>query len=268
LKAYAIKATREAMVHTRWTRPNLHHEEALEHFIAAILKPGAKNKFLPDFMDFHKSIAFYGMANGLAQTLFKMASPGIPDFYQGSDLWDFRLVDPDNRQPVDFAERKLALTKLRALDESPSPAFIEVAKNWRDGNIKLYVIWKTLHQCAKHPELYSDGEFLPLDVRGKRAEHVSVFARRLNKSWAVVVVPRWLARAGFPLPPHGAGKFWGDTTVHLPKTAPNRWKNVFTNGIVESKTKNGGRTIRIDDLGQFPVALLTPEPFGGKSRVD
>jgi (1->4)-alpha-D-glucan 1-alpha-D-glucosylmutase len=265
LKAYAIKATREAMVHTRWTRPNLHHEQALERFIAAILRPGAKNKFLPDFIDFHKSIAFYGMANGLAQTLFKMAAPGVPDFYQGSDLWDFRLVDPDNRQPVDFAERKLALTKFRALDESPSPAFMEVARNWRDGGIKLYVIWKALQQCAKHPELYSNGEFLPLDIRGKRSEHVSAFVRRLNKNWAVVVVPRWLARAGFPLPPNGTGKFWGDTTVRLPKTAPNRWKNVFTNRIVETKTKNGGKTIRLDDLGQFPVALLTPEPLTGKS---
>ena len=138
LKEYAIKATREAMVHTRWTRPNLRHEQALERFITAILKPGANNKFLSDFAGISEADAFYGMANGLAQTLLKITSPGVPDFYQGSDLWDLRLVDPDNRQPVDFNERRLALTKIRALDESPSPAYLEVAKSWRDGSIKLY----------------------------------------------------------------------------------------------------------------------------------
>jgi (1->4)-alpha-D-glucan 1-alpha-D-glucosylmutase len=259
LKAYAIKATREAMVHTRWTRPNLAHEQALERFISVILKPGSKNKFVADFTHFQEQIAFYGMVNGLAQTLIKVASPGLPDFYQGSDLWDFRLVDPDNRQPVDFNERRGALTKIRALDESPSPAFIEVARNWKDGGIKLYLIWKALQHRAKRPELYSDGEFLTLGVRGKRAEHVTAFSRRLNKSWAVVVVPRWLMRAQFPFPPQGTGNFWGDTAVRLPRTAPIEWRNVFTNEFVSAKGKSGGRAIRIDSVGQFPVALLTPE---------
>ncbi len=265
LKEYAIKATREAMVHTRWTRPNLRHEQALERFIAAILKPGAKSTFLSDFVEFQKQIAFYGMANSLAQTLLKIAAPGVPDIYQGSDLWDFRLVDPDNRQPVDFEARKAALTKIQALDESPSPAYIEVAKGWHDGGIKLYVIWKALQQRAQYPELYSDGEFLTLEARGKRAENVTAFARRWKKTWAVIVAPRWLARAGFPLPPQGTGKFWGDTALHLPKTAPTQWKNVFTNGIVTVSGRNGGRVIRLDDLGQFPVALLTPEPIQRKA---
>src|SRR5580704_12302355 len=265
LKAYAIKATREAMVHTRWTRPNLRHEQALERFISSILKPGSKNKFVADFAEFQKRVAFYGMANGLAQALIKVASPGVPDFYQGSDLWDFRLVDPDNRQPVDFEARKVALTKMRALDESPSPAYIEVAKAWQDGGIKLYVIWKALQQRAQHPELYSDGEFLTLEARGKRAEHVTAFARRLQRDWAVIVVPRWLARAGFPLPPQGTGQFWGDTRVLLPKAAPTQWKNVFTNGIVTVEGKNASRLIRLNDLGQFPVALLMPETLARKA---
>ena len=232
----------------------------MERFISSRFSgPETKNKFVADFGEFQKRIAFYGMANGLAQALIKMASPGVPDFYQGSDLWDFRLVDPDNRQPVDFEVRKTVLTKLRALDESPSPAYIEVAKGWRDGGIKLYVIWKALQQRAQHPELYSDGEFLTLDARGKRAEHVCAFARRLQTSWAVIVVPRWLARAGFPLPPQGTGQFWGDTAVQLPKAAPAQWKNVLTNGIVKVEGKNGRRVIHLAELGHFPVALLTPE---------
>ena len=260
LKEYAIKATREAMVHTRWTRPNLKHEQALERFISAILKAGANNKFLSDFTEFQTQIAFYGMANGLAQTLLKIAAPGVPDFYQGSDLWDFRLVDPDNRRPVDFEERKQALTKLRALDEaSASPSYVEVARNWRDGSIKLYVIWKTLQQRAQHPDLYSTGEFLTLDVRGKRAGHVAAFARRLQKSWALIVVPRWLARAEFPLPPQGSGNFWRDTALQLPKGTPTEWTNVFTNSVVKVERKSGGRSIRMNELAQFPVALLTAD---------
>lgn len=268
LKEYAIKATREAMVHTRWTRPNLKHEQALERFISAILKPGATNNFLADFTAFQKRIAFYGMANGLAQTLLKIASPGVPDFYQGSDLWDFRMVDPDNRRQVNFEERQQALTKLRALNEAPSPSYVEVARNWRDGSIKLYVIWKALQQRAQHPDLYSDGEFLTLHVRGKRAEHISAFARRLQNVWSVIVVPRWLARAGFPLPPQGSGKFWRDTTIQLPKAAPTEWKNAFTNEVVQSQKKNGSSLIRMEDLAQFPVALLTGEVSrkGGRSQ--
>ncbi len=265
MKEYAIKATREAMVHTRWTRPNLQHEHALERFIAAILRPGTKNKFLADFTEFQKSIAFYGMANSLAQTLLKIASPGVPDFYQGSDLWDFRLVDPDNRHPVDFDGRKLALKKLRELVEAPSPAYLELAKNWRDGSIKLFVAWKALHQRLRHPELYAGGDFLMLDVLGKRAQHISAFARRLQKSWALIFAPRWLARAGFPLPPQGVGQFWGDTAVRLPKGAPAEWKNVFTNATVKAGKKNGRQVIRIEDLAQFPVSLLTPQSWGGKS---
>ncbi|MGC1904964.1 MAG: malto-oligosyltrehalose synthase [Candidatus Acidiferrum sp.] len=257
LKTYVIKATREAMVHTRWTRPNLGHERALEHFISAIVKPSGKNKFLPDFIEFQKRIAFFGMANGLAQTLIKIASPGVPDFYQGSDLWDFRLVDPDNRQPVDFAERKTALTKLKALDGSPSPAFLEVAKTWRNGEIKLYVIWKALQQRAQYPRLYSDGEFLPIEAVGRRAQHVAAFARRHRNDWALVVVPRWLARAGYPMPPQGSGRFWSDTAVRLPKTAPLEWRNIFTNEQIKSAGKSSARIIRMDYLSRFPVALLT-----------
>jgi len=265
VKEYAIKATREAMVHTRWTRPNLRHEKMLERFIAAILKPDAKNEFLADFIEFQERIAFYGMANGLAQTLLKITSPGVPDIYQGSDLWDLRLVDPDNRRPVNFEERKGALTKLRALDDAPSPAYIEVAKNWRDGSIKLYVIWKALQQRALHSELYSDGEFLALDVRGKRREHVAAFARHMHTHWAVIVAPRWLARAGFPLPPRGGAKFWGDTAVHLPRGAPGEWKNVFTNINVKTEPRGAVHRIRMDALADFPVALLIGRT--GRSKI-
>src|SRR5258707_1299401 len=104
LQAYAIKAMREAMVHTRWTLPNAAHENALKRFVAAILKPDKNNAFLQDFVAFQQSIAYSGMVNGLSQAVLKIISPGIPDFYQGSELWDLCLVDPDNRQSVEFAK--------------------------------------------------------------------------------------------------------------------------------------------------------------------
>ena len=109
LQAYLVKATREAMVHTRWTRPNQRHEEALQQFVARILSPAAED-FLRDFRPFQREIAYYGMVNSLAQMLLKIVSPGVADFYQGSELWDLRLVDPDNRAPVDF-ERRIAMLK-------------------------------------------------------------------------------------------------------------------------------------------------------------
>jgi (1->4)-alpha-D-glucan 1-alpha-D-glucosylmutase len=121
LQNYVVKATREAMVHTRWTRPNTRHENALKRFVAEILKPSAQNRFPKDFHKFHEKIAYYGMLNALSQALLKVISPGIPDIYQGSDLWDLRLVDPDNRHPVDFALRAAFLADVASLVDRAHP---------------------------------------------------------------------------------------------------------------------------------------------------
>src|SRR5262249_47320041 len=136
LQAYAVKATREAMVHTRWTLPNLAHEQALEQYIAQILAAGDDNRFLRDFTAFHERIAYSAMLNGLSQTLLKIISPGVPDFYQGSELWDFRLVDPDNRRPVDFSKRQAALAGMRTAQPSLCICVArDLAQQWRDGRI-------------------------------------------------------------------------------------------------------------------------------------
>src|SRR5258707_6459895 len=158
LQAYAVKATREAMVYTRWTLPNTAHENALKTFVASVLEPGGSNLFLRDFAAFQRSIGHRGMVNGLAQTLIKIISPGIPDFYQGSELWDLRLVDPDNRQPVDFAKRVSMLAALKQSEASASQAS-ELAGHWEDGRTKLYAIWKALNFRRERPELFSKGDF-------------------------------------------------------------------------------------------------------------
>src|SRR3990172_1995490 len=106
IQQYMLKATKEAKVNTSWINPNEAYDEALRAFVARILEPGPGNRFLPDFTAFQAFVACLGMVNSLAQTLIKITAPGVPDFYQGTEVWDFALVDPDNRRPVDFAARK------------------------------------------------------------------------------------------------------------------------------------------------------------------
>jgi (1->4)-alpha-D-glucan 1-alpha-D-glucosylmutase len=257
LQAYTVKATREAMVHTRWTRPNLRHEQALQRFVASILKPGSTNEFLPAFRGFQERIAFYGMINGLSQALLKIASPGIPDFYQGSELWDLRLVDPDNRRPVDFITRYAMLSILRETDEAASTRLDDLVRNWKDGRVKLYLIWKALRFRARHSAHFAEGQFLTLESRGKRREHVAAFARRYKKDWVLIVVPRWLARGRYPAKLGETSRFWGNTAVRLLAAAPISWHNVFTGESIEAGRSGGRRIIRVDELlADFPVALL------------
>jgi (1->4)-alpha-D-glucan 1-alpha-D-glucosylmutase len=258
LKAYAIKATREAMVHTRWTKPNEPHERALQSFIAAILKSGERNAFLRDFSTFEQRVAYYGMINGLGQTLLKIISPGFPDFYQGSELWDLRLVDPDNRQPVDFAHRKELLDAIGQNNSGPSAVFLEdLARNWKDGRIKLYLIWKALNFRREHRELFSEGNFVPLETTGRRRENVAAFARKFEDQWTIAVAPRWLARAQYkPESPSGT-RFWGGTQIRLPASAPASLQNILT-GETLSIAGNRSRSLSVADLLQrFPVALIS-----------
>ena len=259
LQAYAMKATREAMVHTRWTRPNVPHERALQRFVGAILKSGGKNLFLRDFSAFQKRIAYYGMLNSLSQTLLKIASPGIPDFYQGSELWDLRLVDPDNRQPVDFTKRKDLLAALKQVDHARPISFLDdLTQNWPDARIKLYLIWKALNFRRQHGELFSQGDFAQVKAYGRRQENVAAFVRRYKREWALIVIPRWLARTDEPSSAARYERFWGNTEIRLQNAAPERWRNVFTAEEVSSATARRQRSLVINQLfRRFPVALLT-----------
>src|ERR1700680_3323616 len=176
LQSYAVKAIREAMVHTRWTQPNLAHEEGLKKYSAPIRDEKQNHAFLKDFFSFHRDIAFYGMLNSLSQTLLKITAPGVPDFYQGSELWDLRLVDPDNRGTVDFARRIEVLKSLNQNATRETAGFArELLKNWRDGRIKLYLIAKALRFRQEFSKLFTDGEFVPAEISGERSEHATAF---------------------------------------------------------------------------------------------
>ena len=255
MQEYAIKATREAMVHTRWTVPNHAHENGVRSFVASILKCGKENAFLKDFAAFHERVAYYGMLNGLSQTLLKIFSPGIPDFYQGSELWDLRLVDPDNRQPVDFVKRRALLKSIR--DSIGNDAFSfssEIVKNWHDGGIKLYLIWKALTFRREHRALFDRGDFEAVDVAGIRKRNVVAFRRRYRSEQALVVVPRWLASTN-----HSSDEniFWGDTRVRLSSPSPKFWRNVLTGEEVKANGRKHRDLSVASLLENFPVALLT-----------
>jgi (1->4)-alpha-D-glucan 1-alpha-D-glucosylmutase len=261
LQSYAVKAIREAMVHTRWTRPNLAHEEGLKKFIAAILDEKQNQAFLEDFLGFHREIAFYGMLNSLSQTLLKITAPGVPDFYQGSEIWDLRLVDPDNRGTVDFARRIELLTRLNHDASREAAGFAgELLKNWRDGRIKLYLISKALGFRQKFSKLFTDGDFVPAEISGERSEHVTAFFRVFENQQALVLAPKWLAGSRMEQNSSVQAKFWGNTSILLPGNVAASWRNVLTG---ESVTAQGNRDAGLsvgDALKNFPVALLLSNP--------
>jgi (1->4)-alpha-D-glucan 1-alpha-D-glucosylmutase len=259
LQAYIVKATREAMINTRWTEPNETHESALTEFIERILSP-ENESFLHGFSNFRKSTAYCGMVNGLAQILLKITCPGVPDFYQGSELWDFRLVDPDNRGPVDFGERsRLLESVVRQSDAGLASAARDFVEHWHDGRIKLHVIRKTLAYRLKHDELFSKGDFIPLEARGKRAEHLIAYMRRLRGLCALTVVPRWLAASQGDSAETGLREFWQDTTLVVPGEISRSWRNIFTDLAISGQISDDNQTLMVGDLlAQFPVAVLIP----------
>jgi (1->4)-alpha-D-glucan 1-alpha-D-glucosylmutase len=258
MKEYVIKATREAMVHTRWTRPNTEHENRLTEFVAAILRPGKNNRFLADFMKFQPKIGYFGMLNGLAQVLLKLTSPGVPDLYQGCELWDLRLVDPDNRGPVDFTLRARLLEGIEKNIQPKDGGFAqELLQNWQDGRVKLYLTSKLLNLRRQNRPLFLDGSFLPIEVTGKRAKNLLAYARRHGNQWSLTVVPRFLAQAKAPMSWGQMAGFWRDTSILLPATSPASWQNVLSVQSIQSRPDRKGRSLLAEDLLKlFPVACL------------
>ena len=256
VQEHLIKATREAMVHTRWTRPNQQHEDALVKFVARILSSQDNHTFLQDFRQVHKKVAYFGMVNGLSQTLLKIASPGVPDFYQGSELWDLRLVDPDNRGPVDFTRRTEALRLVSRVQHAAAVEHLrDLVEHWQDGRIKLFLIWKAIRFRRDHEDLFWEGEFVPLRSEGSCARNVSAFLRKQRNSWVLAALPRWLSQ----MPSKGKREIdWGDTRVILPNDSPSVWNNILTQGQLAARNDGSEPHMMVDDLFRdFPVAFVS-----------
>ncbi|MGO8752009.1 MAG: malto-oligosyltrehalose synthase [Thermoguttaceae bacterium] len=181
MQQYMEKATREAKLHTSWINPNAEYDAAVRQFVAAVLDDHPKNRFLADFRLFWERVVNWGLYSALSQVVLKLTSPGVPDIYQGQELWDFSLVDPDNRRPVDFAPRRELLAELQARvcqgAESLFTLARQLAENPRDPRSKLFVTWRTLQLRRENPDLFQHGDYVPLDVEGPRARHVCAFAR-------------------------------------------------------------------------------------------
>jgi len=256
IQAYMQKATREAKVHTSWINPNEAYDEGLKTFIARILRRDGENAFTADLAEFQRPVARMGMVNALAQTLVRITSPGVPDIYQGQEIWDFSLVDPDNRRPVDYTLRQEMLTALRQRMQGDRAALCgELVDGWADGRIKMYVTHVGLCARQDHEGAFTGGEYLPLAVTGARAEHVLAFARRGGGSTLVTLVPRLVATLtagrGHQLP---AAEDWGDTAVDV-SALGGRWRELFSGAGIAAE---GGLRVA-EVLARFPVALLVQE---------
>ncbi len=261
IEAYMIKALRESKEHSNWVNANAEYEAAMSGFVQALLAPGEKNLFLADFVPLVQPIARHGLLNSLSQTLIKATSPGVPDIYQGCELWQFNLVDPDNRRPVDFARRRELLAQLRELTGAPPEQWPERLKplltDMGDGRIKLYTLWRSLALRARWPEVFRDGSYLPLTVRGELAAHACAYARCHGGRCLIALAPRLPVRllGDRHLLPLGT-EVWGDAELELPaELAGAAWHNVFTG----ERHAAAGQLALGNLLACFPVVLLASE---------
>jgi (1->4)-alpha-D-glucan 1-alpha-D-glucosylmutase len=265
IQQYMLKATREAKAKTSWVSPNEDYERATREFVGAVLETSRRNPFLADFEPFVQRVSQLGLWNSLSQTVLKLTSAGVPDLYQGTEIWDFSLVDPDNRRPVDYERRREMLRTLEARFRESAGDIGGLARdlvaNPQDGLIKLFVIWRMLNLRRKHPGFLTAGRYLPLDAAGPRAEHVCGFVRKSAQSALVVVVPRLIAKlSGDSIgPPIGRDR-WADTSVSLPAQLQSaRFRNLFTGEITPPRdpaSSAAGRWPIGELLAEFPVAVF------------
>jgi len=191
-----LKALKEAKVHTSWITPNTEYEEAVLQFVRAVLDPADSSAFLDDFLQLQKKVAFFGIFNSLSQTVLKLGSPGVADIYQGNELWDFSLVDPDNRRPVDYALRNMHLRWILDHADDRLKLTQKLLDTRPDGRIKLQLTLSLLSLRRSLPELFTGGDYQPLSLHGPAAAHVVAFRRRVGNHSLIVAIGRLFCRLG------------------------------------------------------------------------
>lgn len=250
LKAYFSKALREAKFHSSWNEPNQEYENSVFLFIEKILDKNSD--FWASFSSFHKILADFGILNALAQLCLKCTAPGIPDIYQGTELWDLTLVDPDNRQKVDYEIRWKWLMEFDQFDSQ-----LLLPTLWEErytGKIKLWCMQQLLQYRKRAAELFEKGHYLPLEVEGKYNKHVLAFARHYKNQWLVVAVPLHLARA-FGFEKQALDDFdWQDTRIHIPDHAPDIWNSLYDKDEICLKNKS---ELNLNEFFKaFPILFL------------
>jgi (1->4)-alpha-D-glucan 1-alpha-D-glucosylmutase len=260
IQQYMDKAVKEAKLNTSWINVNEAHDNALRAFIKRTLEISPVNKFLDNFREFHRPIARAGMLNSLAQVAIKIASPGVADFYQGTELWDLSLVDPDNRRPVDYAPRREILSRIRCVTEqdraSERAALLEqMLARPEDGAIKMFVTMMALNFRSQKSELFARGEYLPLDFSGELSRHAIAFARCSATEEVVTVVGRFFSKLQGASPWIAGADIWRAT--FLGGLRHQRYRELFT-GRMLSGARDGER-YRLEMSQVFeilPVAML------------
>ena len=253
ISAYMLKAAREAKLHTSWLTTNQDYEDALTGYVERILGPAGGPKFLPAFAPLQRRVAAIGVINSLAQVVLKLGSPGVPDFYQGTELWDFSLVDPDNRRPVDFAIREAMLSGLG--EQEPAALLREP----QDGRIKMFVTTAGLQLRRELPHVFVGGDYLPLATEVTVSADVVAFARLSGDDVVIAVAPRLVAGlVNEERPSPLGGECWKTSRIILPDALRHRtFRNCFTNEEVRPTEAAGQVWLFVGEvLNKLPVALL------------
>jgi (1->4)-alpha-D-glucan 1-alpha-D-glucosylmutase len=243
MKAYALKAAREGKQETSWLNPHEAYEAGLRTFLARILDRTRSAEFLDSLQSFTQRTSLLGALNSLSQITLKATMPGVPDFYQGTEFWDFSLVDPDNRRPVDFAARKSALACLE------TPDWASLVQNWSDGRIKLAWTRHLLKLRTELADVFTRGDYLPLQVIGPHRDHVIAFARRHGGDAAVIAVGKSLA------PLTKGGQAW-----------PNAYDGAITVSGVSLEGISGNELPLAEVFKTLPVAILKAKVAGRRRR--
>jgi (1->4)-alpha-D-glucan 1-alpha-D-glucosylmutase len=238
--AYMIKAVREGKEESSWSNPNEAYEAALSRFVTTVLDASRPNAFLADFHDFIEPLARCSAIASLAQLAIKLTAPGVPDIYQGCELWDFSMVDPDNRRPPDWRQRQALLSAIA--DAAP----VALAADWHDGREKLFLAHSLRRLRRDRPALFATGEYLPLHAEGGRGDdRLCAFARQYDEQLVVVAAPRLVYRLH-----HDGDAGWGATALPLPREGT--WRDVLTGRVYEDCERIAATEL----LDGFPVAVL------------
>ncbi|WP_295767063.1 malto-oligosyltrehalose synthase [uncultured Mucilaginibacter sp.] len=250
LQEYLTKALREAKTNSNWAQPDEEYEKATLSFAEQLLNK--ESDFWHSFEAFHKKVADYGIINSLAQVLLKFTSPGIPDVYQGTDLWDLSLVDPDNRRPVDYELRNRFLNEIS--DSQDAEALI--TKLWNErftGQIKLWLTQKLFTERRENADAFANGSYIPLKVKGAYSDYIIAYARRYKQTWYVTVAPVNLPVLCRDQDRNATELKWRNTRVILPAEAPAEWSNILSG--IDGKAIES--SIRIKDVfNTIPLAVL------------
>lgn len=252
------KAMREAKVVTSWLNPSEPHEEAMTRFVRAILE---NTLFLQDFLEFHGRVSRFGLYNSLAQLALKVGAPGVPDFYQGTEIWNFSLVDPDNRRPVNYTRVRALLEDVREhvrRDATRARFIDELMATPGDDRVKLYATMTMLQFRETRRGLFEEGDYVAIATEGARRDHVFAFSRSAAGRSVIVAVPRLVAALQPDATPPLGERVWGDTRLELPDGAPCCFRHVLTGERIS--TDDTRRFLRAADVfARFPVAILDAE---------